>query len=339
MSSKAYELTGQANVDAHSMDFLDISAFLLDNTGSNIMGDQVEQDPWQGEREPLNQQFLPTGNFLGAIPPAPVVGGDTVYAVGVMASSRVEPLLAIFNWQAEYSCILATVAETLGSGVQIRQTTPSQRNRSFLTPAGCLDSPQRYGEFNVTAFDPRIPTVKVNMLLLEGAAPMNGVHVYLGNGLRTKLERMGVQLRVRESSNIAGQTIESGSTGVPGPGTVEHAGDTTCSGNIPTSGEMFPTLTPFQVDINQYLYEYSESSQANTAESTLFSELYTHGSSAVSSYSGLEPLLEMIEGAEEPTDSIVCGFTTCQSGYDQTFEWNLALNGNQHSLDEFLNWE
>ncbi|KAI0103160.1 hypothetical protein GGR51DRAFT_524878 [Nemania sp. FL0031] len=315
----------------------DMPAFPSGNADNGLAEDHVEQDPRQGEPQPPDQQFLP-GGFPDVIPREPIIGVDK-YAVGVETSTRVEPLVGIFDWQADYSCMLATVAETLGPGVRIRQTTPSQRNRWYYTPGGYIFNPQRYVELNVTAFDPQIPSVSVEMLLWEHASPINGVHVYLGNGMRTKLERIGVELSVKESGSIGGQTFGDGSTWLPDSGNVEYNGGIASSSDVLPSGELVSTLYPLQANTNLYSYGYSQSSQTIAGENTLFSEQNTHASSVVSSCSSLEPLPAIVEGTRDLNDSIMCGFTTCEPSDDHTIEGNQALDENLHLLASFPNWE
>lgn len=133
-----------------------------------------------------------------------------VYAVGVEVGSGTEPLCAIFNSQADYSCMIASVAERLPN-VVIRNTTPSQRRKWYSTPAGQVFDPQRYAELDLKAFEPYIPRLKLSMLLLESDGPTDGVHIYLGGPVFRKLATLGVPLSVRE---MVGQSIGSGVMGI-----------------------------------------------------------------------------------------------------------------------------
>jgi hypothetical protein len=116
-----------------------------------------------------------------------------VYAV----KAQNEPLCAVLNNQSDYSCMLATVAESL-SNVTIRDTTPAQRQKWYPTPAGLLVSPKRYIEISLSALDPLIPPMELTLLLWEGNGPIDGVHVYLGHAVFVQVERRGFQMKVRE---------------------------------------------------------------------------------------------------------------------------------------------
>jgi hypothetical protein len=116
-----------------------------------------------------------------------------IYAV----KAQNEPLCAVLNNQSDYSCMLATVAESL-SNVTIRDTTPAQRQRWYTTPAGPLVSPERYIEISLSALDPLIPPMELTLLLWEGNGPIDGVHVYLGHAVFAQVERLGFQMKVQE---------------------------------------------------------------------------------------------------------------------------------------------
>jgi len=180
----------------------DLSSGIVYNS---VVKNPSEHGPARSGSAPFENDGSATyhgASLEGATPTAPYVPSTRppesgTYAVSVEVGSRTEPLCAIFSSRADYSCMPATVAERLVN-VNIRETTPAQRRRWYSTPAGQVYDPQRYAELGLKAFDPYIPTVKLTMLLLEGDGPIDGIHVYLGRPVFTKLAGLGIPLSVQE---------------------------------------------------------------------------------------------------------------------------------------------
>jgi len=182
-----------------------------EDLSSGIVHNSVVENP--SEHGPARSGSAPFGNDGSAIfnsaglegttlmdpyVPSTQPPGSGIYSVSVEVGSRTEPLCAVFSSKADYSCMLGTVAERLVN-VNIRNTTPAQRCRWYSTPAGQVYAPQRYAELGLKAFDPYIPTVKLTMLLLEGDGPIDGIYVYLGSPVFTKLAELGIPLSVQEN--------------------------------------------------------------------------------------------------------------------------------------------
>ena len=268
-------------------------------------------------------------NASSTIPPEP-----RIYAVDVRADSGTEPLCAVFNSQTNYSCMLARVAERLPN-VITRNTTPAQRRQWYSTPAGQVYDPQRYAEFYLKAFDPYIPPVKLTMLLLEGDGPIDGVHVYLGRTVFTKLAELQIPLSVREIGFV-GQSIgfgamdwatgQNGNAGMPGKRAVVLQDDMKLTrikalpGPAPAAynGGPGPSnmshfgLTSFTAS-SELFSSYSDFQDTMSAKTSLFSEPSWCASTISSLDSTVAPSNAMAEFMKNPADDVFVGYGGIES--------------------------
>ncbi|KAJ4302622.1 hypothetical protein N0V90_001511 [Kalmusia sp. IMI 367209] len=161
-----------------------------------------------------------------------VTNASSFYPVSVKPGLRYEAVSAIFNRQADYSFMLASVARKLAEDdeeVRIRNTTPTQRRQWYSTPVGPVCGPQHYVQVWLKAFTLGIPEMQLTMFLWEGESPIRGVEVYLGKTVFARLGDLGKTLTVRD---FYGQDAS--------PGTMNWA--MAQSGNLEVSGKRVVVL-------------------------------------------------------------------------------------------------
>ncbi|PVH96543.1 hypothetical protein DM02DRAFT_674762 [Periconia macrospinosa] len=224
-----------------------------------------------------------------------------IYAVTVESVFGTQPLLAVFDSTKEYSCVRAMVAErTLNT--KLRLTTPGQRMRWYSTPAGQIYEPQRYAELTLRAFDPYIPTVELTVLLLEDDGPINGVHMYLGRSVFTKLAALGIQLSVREMNESIPKHGNDIMSALQGPAVATDSDSSLRSPNISDPFDPLPTSTVSSAG----LYPMSQ-------RTTLFSEAPSCPSTITSFDSAYTPMNSMAEFMKHPDHDIFLGYVSAES--------------------------